>query len=176
MSLQIERSVEDSVTIRTTKSLKDCINFAHITYMIIVPQQSDSIVIFLQTSPSKFSDNVTIYNSNISTMLRASRSSAIGISFIWTLWNWLGLSPSILLMNKLNNFEVTSASRWVPCKWRASARKRYKLSLYGYLVFFSYVRQLIVWFLSSGSGKTAFLYPIGTSLGKAANTFEFVDL
>ena len=65
MSLQIESSVEESVTIRTTKSLKDCIIVAHITYMIIVPQQSDSIVVFLQNSPSKFSDNVTIHNSDI---------------------------------------------------------------------------------------------------------------
>ena len=38
---------------------------------------------------------------------------------------------------------------------------RHKLSLYGCLVFSSYVRQLIVRFLNRGSGKTAFLHPIG---------------
>ena len=65
MLFQIESSVEESVTIRTTKRLKDCISVAHITYMIFVPQQSDSIVLFLQTSPSKFSDNVTIHNIDI---------------------------------------------------------------------------------------------------------------
>ena len=65
MSLQIECSAEESVTIRTTKSLKDWINVAHITYMIIVPQQSDSIVVFLHTSSSKFSDNVAIHNIDI---------------------------------------------------------------------------------------------------------------
>ena len=65
MSLQIENSVEESVTIRTTKSLKDCINVAHITYLIILPQQSDSIVVFLQTYRSRFFDNVALHNIDI---------------------------------------------------------------------------------------------------------------
>ena len=65
MSLQIESFVEESVTISTTIILKECINVAYITYMIIVPQQFDSIVIFLQTSLSKFSDNVTIHKIDI---------------------------------------------------------------------------------------------------------------
>ena len=107
---------------------------------------------------------------------RVSRSSTIGISFMWTPWIWLVLSPSILLMNKLNPFVVSSSSRWVPCKWRASAEKRHKLLLYDCLVFSSYLRQLIVWFLSRGSGKTAFLHPIRTCLSKAANTVKFVYL
>ena len=65
MSLQMECSVEKSVTIRVAKRLEDCINVAHITYMINVPQQSDSIVVFLQTSPSKFSDIVTNHDIDI---------------------------------------------------------------------------------------------------------------
>ena len=65
MSLQIESSVEQIVTIRTTKSFEDCINVAHKTYMNNVPHQSDSIVVFMQTSPSKFSDNVTIHTIDI---------------------------------------------------------------------------------------------------------------
>ena len=65
MSLQIESSVEENATIMTTNSLKDCINVAHITFMNIVPQQSDSIVAFLQTSSSKFSDTVAIHNITI---------------------------------------------------------------------------------------------------------------
>ena len=109
-------------------------------------------------------------------MLRVSRSSTIGISFMWTLWIWLVLSPPILLMNNLNHSVVSSSSRWVPCKWRASAQKRHKLLLYDCLVFSSYLGQLIVWFLSRGSGKTAFLHPIRTSLSKAANTVKFVNL
>ena len=62
MVLQFERSAEESVTIRATKILKDCINFAHIKCMIIVFQQTDSIVVFLHTSSSMLSDNVSIYN------------------------------------------------------------------------------------------------------------------
>ena len=109
-------------------------------------------------------------------MLRVSRSSTVGIWFMWTTWNWLWLSPTIWLMNKMKNFEVSSSSCWFPCMWRARARKRHKLSLYGCLVFSSIVRQLIVWFLSRGSGRTAFLHPLGTSLSKAANTVKFVNL
>ena len=37
-------------------------NVAHRIYMIIVSQHSDSIVVFLHTSSSKFSDTVSIYN------------------------------------------------------------------------------------------------------------------
>ena len=62
MSLQIECSAEESVTIMATKRLKDCFNVAHKTYMIFVSQQSDSIVVFLHTPSSKFSDNVAIHN------------------------------------------------------------------------------------------------------------------
>ena len=47
MSLQIEGSVEKSVKIRATKNSKDYINVAYITYVNIVPQQSDNIVGFL---------------------------------------------------------------------------------------------------------------------------------
>ena len=42
--------------------MKDCINVAHITYVVIVSQQFDSVVVFLRTSSTEFSDNVSIYN------------------------------------------------------------------------------------------------------------------
>ena len=44
------------------------------------------------------------------------------------------------------------------------------LSLYGFLVFSSYVRQLRKWFLVSGSGSTKSLGRMGTSLSRAAKT------
>ena len=109
-------------------------------------------------------------------LLRDSRSSWVRITFFWTPWNWLGHSPTNLLMKTLCNFDVSSSSRWVPCKWRTSARKRHKLSLYGCLVLSSYVKQLIVPFPSRSSDKTASLHPIGTSLRKRANTINFVNL
>ena len=145
--------------------------------MVAVSRQSHSIFLFLHTSSCKFSANVpSTISISYKTKLRLSRSSTVGISFTWKPWNWLGLSPSIMLRNKLNNFEFSSSCRWVPCKWKANARKGHKLSLYGCLVFSSKVRQLIVWFLSRGSGNTAILHPIGTSLSKAANTVKFVKL
>ena len=65
MSLQIEWSSDENVTIRLTKRLQDCINVAHIAYMIIVSQQSGGIFEFLDISFSKFSDNVSVYNSYV---------------------------------------------------------------------------------------------------------------
>ena len=109
-------------------------------------------------------------------MFRCRRSSTTGISFIWTPWNWGGVSPSIFLMNKLKVFDVSSSSFWFPSKWRARARKRHKLSVYGCLVFSPKVRQLTVCFSNRGYCRTASLHPIGTSLRKAANTVKFVNL
>ena len=138
MSLQVECSAEESVTIRTMKRLKDCINVAHVTYMIIVSQQSDSVVIFLHTSSSKFSDNVSIYNINVvkqNRILTVSRFSIIGILFMWTRFrlNQLGLSPSILFIKEMKSLDVFS-SRLFPCKCRPRARKRHRLSFFGCLV------------------------------------------
>ena len=124
----------------------------------------------LASSPITLPSTISI---SYSSMLRVSRSSTKGLSFIWTRWKWSAPNPSILLFNKLNSFEVFSSSRWFPCMCRAGARERQRLSLYGCLVFSSNVRKLIVWFLSRGLGKTAFLHPIGTSLSKAANTVKF---
>ena len=124
MSLQVECSAEEGVTIRASKILKDCISVAHITYVIIVPQQSDRYVVFLilrlASSPIVLPSAISI---SYSTMLRVSRSSTKGISFIWTRWNWSALNPSIFLTNKLNNFEVCSSSHWFPCMWRTKPKR-----------------------------------------------------
>ena len=127
----------------------------------------------LATSPTMFPSTKSI---SYSRMWKASRSSTVGISFTRTAWNWLALSPSILLMKKLNNFDVSSSSRWVPCKWRTSAQNRHKSSLYGCLLCSSDVRQLIVPFVNRGLGRSAFLHTIGTTLRRAANTVKFINL
>ena len=79
------------------------------------------------------------------------------MSFIWTPWTWVGLSPAILLFNRLEISDVSSSSFWFPCKWRAKERKRQKLSLCGCLVFSSKMKQLTVFFFTGSSGKTASL-------------------
>ena len=127
----------------------------------------------LASSPTTFPSTISISHK---IMLRVSRSSTVGILFMWTPWNRSGLSPSFLLMNKSNSSEVSSSSRWVPCKWRARAQKRHRLPLYGCFVSSSNVWQLIVPILNGGSGKIAFLHPRGTSLSKAPNTVKFVNL
>ena len=157
--------------------MEDCVSVAHVTFMKIVSQQSDSILMLLHNPSSEFTYNVT-YTKLISLrkIFSNSRSSSIVMSVIWTPWDRLRLSRSILLINKLKILDVSSSGRWFPCKWRARARKRHKLSLDGCLVFSSYVRQLTVWFSSRGLGKTASLQPIGSSLSKAAYTVKLVNL
>ena len=175
MSLHIECSAEETVTIKTTKRLKDCINVAHITYMNNVSQQSGSIFALLHTSSSKFSDNVSIYNIYVV-------KQNIACQRILNNWNiihvdsfeLIGTEPIHFVYECIEKIRCFSSSRWFTCKWRES--ERHTLSLYSCLVFSSNVRQLIVWFLSRGSGKTASLHPIGTSLRRAANTVNFVYL
>ena len=55
---QIGCSFEESITIRATKGLEDCANIVHVTYMIILSQQSDSILVLLHTPPSQFTKNI----------------------------------------------------------------------------------------------------------------------
>ena len=51
-----------NVKIRTTYTLKNCINFPHRTYMIILSQHWDNLFVFLYNSSCKFSYGVSIYN------------------------------------------------------------------------------------------------------------------
>ena len=62
MSLQIECSVEKSNTIRAAKISKNCLNVAHVAYVVVVSQQSHRIFVFLYTSSNKITDNVPIHN------------------------------------------------------------------------------------------------------------------
>ena len=84
------------------------------------------------SSPTMVPSTVSI---SYTRLLRVSRSSTVGISFMWTASNWSGLSPSNFEKKKLKNFEVSSSCRWFPCMWRARAGKRQKLSLFECLVF-----------------------------------------
>ena len=127
----------------------------------------------LASSPRMFPSLISI---SYSRMLRVSRSSTIEICFMWIPRNWSALNPSIHWWVSWLGLKFLLPVVECHSKGRLSARKRHKLSLNGCLVFSSYVRQLIVWFLSRRSGKTAFLHPIGTSLSTAANTVKFVNL
>ena len=59
---QIGCSVEKRVAIRAKKGLEHSTDVAHVAYMIIVPQQSDSIPVFLHIPPSEFTYNFSIHN------------------------------------------------------------------------------------------------------------------
>ena len=58
MSFQIGCFAEEWVTIKARNCLKECVNVAHVKYMFIVSQQSDSILVFLHTPPNEFTYNV----------------------------------------------------------------------------------------------------------------------
>ena len=176
MSFQNRCSVKESVKLSAEKELEDCISVAHVTLSNIVCRQSNSTLVFLRTPSIEFTHNFSLYNIKI-----------VEKNFeFYQLLNWnivivgsLELIrsetiPSIL--SKMLNFEVSSSNRWFPCKWRAKARKRQKLFLYGCFVLRSYLKQLFVWFLCRNSHKTASLQPIGSSLSKEKNTIRFISL
>ena len=75
---------------------------------------------------------------------------------------------------EIENFWCFFFQLLISMQMRARTRKRNKLFLHGCLVFFFKMWQLIVWFSSRDSGKTASLQPIGTSLCKAANTVKSI--
>ena len=62
MSFQGGCLVEESVTISALKGLEHCINNADVANVIIVSQQSDSILVFLHTSPSGFTYDFSVDN------------------------------------------------------------------------------------------------------------------
>ena len=62
MSLQIECSVEKSVTFRAVKRSEDCTFVVYVAYVIFVSQQLHSVFVWLHTSSSRFSDNITTHN------------------------------------------------------------------------------------------------------------------
>ena len=63
MSVQNGCRVKESVIIKVTKALEDWSNVAQVTYMIIVPQRSDCILVFLHTpgaqSPNMFPSTIS---------------------------------------------------------------------------------------------------------------------
>ena len=59
---QIGCSVGKRVAIRAKKGLEHSTDVAHVAYMIIVPQQSDSIPVFLHIPPSEFTYKFSIHN------------------------------------------------------------------------------------------------------------------
>ena len=109
-------------------------------------------------------------------ILSNTRSSTNWISLMWTPWNWLALSLSILLLRSLKIFKASSSCRWFQCKRRASAQKRHKLSLYGFPAISLKVGHKIRWFLFRGLCKTASPQPIGASLSETAKTVKFFNL
>ena len=169
-------SFEESVTIRTTKDWNTAKILLYKTYMAVISQHCDGILVFLHTSSTKLSDNVSKSNVYVT-------KQHFDRQHIFNKWNivyvdslgLIGSSPSNLMMNNVKIFEVLCSSRWHSCKCRESARRKHKLSLYGWPVLWK-MRQLIVCFLSRNLVQTASLQPKGTSLSRKANTVEFVNL
>ena len=65
MSFQIGFSVKKIDTIMAMKRLVECVNAAHVTYMITEYEETDRILVFLHTPPSKFTFNVFLYSIEI---------------------------------------------------------------------------------------------------------------
>ena len=62
MSLQNEGFVEKTITIKATKRLVDCIEVAHVAFVVVVPEYLQSFIVFFLTLRSKLSHNVPFRN------------------------------------------------------------------------------------------------------------------
>ena len=62
---QIGCSIEESLILRATKGLENCVNDSRVTFMVIVSQQSDSIPMCLHTQSSEFTNYNPLYNIDI---------------------------------------------------------------------------------------------------------------
>ena len=163
---------EESVTIRATEGLQECIDVAHVALMNIVSQQSDSFLVFLHTPPSKFTYVFSIHKVYFI-------KENVQVQKVLNNWNIVHLDSLELRRAKCSHSIEQVENFWrffLQFLVRVEMKSGHKLSLYGCLVLSSNVRELAVSFFSRGLGKTAFLQPIGMSLSEAANTVKFVSL
>ena len=107
-------------------------NVVYVTNMTIILYQLNILLVLFDASSCKLPNHcavnkVDVIYENID--LIPTISSTDGISSMQTPWNIKGSGFVKLIRNRLNNFDVSS-SRLLsfPCKWRASALKRRKLS------------------------------------------------
>ena len=98
------------------------------------------------------------------------------MSSIQTPQKLTGSVPPVFLMNRLNNLEVSSWSLSVPPTCNARALRRHKLSVYGFWLFSSNLKNFTEGVFNSGSGNTVSLQTNEISLSNAAKIVTFISL
>ena len=138
VTLQVSSPLEICVASWTAESLEECMDIVYVTNMTIILYQLNTFLVLFDASLCKFPNHCAVNNVDvIYKNLIPTISSTDGISSMQTPWNFEGSGFILLIRKRLNSFVVSSSSLSFPCKSRASALKRQRFSLYGFLVFCS---------------------------------------
>ena len=140
VTLQVSILLELCIASWKAESLEECMDIVYVTFVTIIMYQLNSfLVLFVLMLRRASSPTVAPSIRSMSYMKRLipTISSTDRISSMQTPRNFEGSGFVLLIRKRLNKFDVSSPSLSFPCKWRASAPKRQRLSLYGFLVFCS---------------------------------------
>ena len=138
MTLQVSSLLKICIAIWTAESLEEGIDIVNVTNMTIISYQLNILLLLFDASSCKFSNpcavnKVDVVYENIDTHYIFHRWNIIHANFL----NFCGVRICTFNKKRLNFFEVSSSSLSFPCKCRASALKRQRLSLYVFSVFCS---------------------------------------
>ena len=139
VTLQVANLLEICIASWTAERLEECMDVVYVTNMTNISYQLNILLVFFDASSFKLAkhcavNKVDVIYENIDTYY----IYYIGKSSLQTTWNNKGSGFELLIRKRFNNFNVSSSSLLsFPCKWRASALKKQRLSLYGFLVFCS---------------------------------------
>ena len=141
VTLQVFSLLEICISGWTVESVEESMDFVYVPNMTIISYQLNILVFFSYFLILRRASSPTIAPSIRSMsylkILILAISSTDGISSMQSPWNFEGSGLVLLKRKRLNDFDVSFSSLSFPCKWRASALKRQRLSLYGFLVFCS---------------------------------------
>ena len=147
VTLQVSRLLELCIASWTAESFEECMDFVYVTNMTIISYQlSIFSYFFILRCASSPTIAPPIRSKSYMRILLRFISSTDGISSIQNPLNFEGSVLVLLKRKRLNNFDVFSSNISLRNKCRATALKKQRLSLYGFVVFLSKVGQLTVWF------------------------------
>ena len=130
MSFQIPRLWEKCVTRNTLESFEQCIDVVDVANVIVVAKKLDTFFILLNTSSTELTYQFSIHKINV--IKKDSNTTFppfLEYQSCEHLETLTGLLPHNFLGNVLKIFDVFSSSFSLPCKCRANALNKQRLSL-----------------------------------------------
>ena len=145
------------------------------TNVTVVSKESNSFAVFAKTYSGKLSNHFTIDKVYVvHELFHFNEVFLNGNNFHTNTLNFCEFSYFIFLEEECEKFWIFFLNFFTPCQGEVRALKCHSLSLKGLRLISSQLRQLSVWLILSGSGNTASLHSMVSSLTKAAKTMRIV--